>query len=83
MSGTHTRTGGAKERVSMISDSDKAFIERVDQGLAAGWTWEQIAEAEGMPLGTLYGRVRALGYKAAKRLVPINAPALNGQEQAA
>jgi hypothetical protein len=66
----------------MISDSDRQLIERVNTGLQDGETWQQIADALDMPLSTLYLRIKALGYRVSKRLVPIHAPALD-QEHAA
>ena len=64
----------------MISETDRELIERVDLALAADKTYRQIANDEGLPLGTLYHRIRALGYKTKKRLAPIHAPSLNTEE---
>lgn len=67
----------------MLNEIDRAFIERVSSGLAAGQTFQQIADQEDMPLSTLYNRIRSLGYKTAKSLAPINAPALDNHHGAA
>jgi hypothetical protein len=70
----------------MISDIDQAFIEDIDRKLREGFTWQQIADNAGLPLGTVYTRVRTLGYRVTKRLEPINAPALGrgrGDQQVA
>ncbi len=67
----------------MLNDTDRAFIESVSARLLAGKTYQEIADEEGMPLGTLYGRIRGLGYKTQKRLVPIHAEPINPQGQAA
>jgi hypothetical protein len=57
-----------------MQDTDRDFVRRVSAGLEAGLTYQQIADREGMTLPTLYGRIRALGYRTQKRLVPIHAP---------
>ena len=67
----------------MLSDSDRAFIESVDRDLQKGETWQSIADAHGIPLSTLYLRVKAMGYRTSKRLVPIHAPVLDTDHQAA
>ncbi len=66
----------------MISDSDRQLIERVNNGLQDGETWQEIADTLSMPLSTLYVRIKGLGYRVAKRLEPIHAPALDKVEAA-
>lgn len=61
----------------MANADDTAFIQRVNRALAENRTYAQIAEAEGVAVTTLFYRVRSLGYKTAKRLVPVHAPAVD------
>lgn len=66
----------------MINDSDRDFITLVNTRLQQGHTWQQIANEVEQPLSTVYLRIRRLGYKVGKSLVPINAKPLNGKAAA-
>jgi hypothetical protein len=57
----------------MTSETDRQFIQDVDTRLQRGETWQHIADTYDMPLSTLYLRIKSLGYRTGKRLVPIHA----------
>ena len=52
------------------------LITMVNRRLSEGRTWDEISSEVGVPLGTLYAKIRRMGYKTGKRLVPIHAPEL-------
>ena len=65
-----------------MKTKDQKIIETVDRMLAEDKTWEEIASCLHVPLGTLHTKVRRLGYKTGKRLVPIHAPSLEDSHAA-
>lgn len=65
----------------MLNLEDHEFIKRVNRSLMAGLTYQEIADSECVPLGTMYARIRRLGYQTAKRLVPIHAKPLDSDSE--
>lgn len=61
----------------------KRVLRQVDGRLRDGASYREIADELGVPLQTLYARIRSAGYRSARGLEPVSAEPLNSKEVAA